>query len=134
MELNRIKFLPKANAVADVYAKATGMPIVGELMVAAAGHGGEPTPPTPETVYYIAYGCESGTETSRGTGRQTGVVEDGYQEVEILTNTVFSDLVGQKVWFDAAAAVDDGERWPLYFPKGTATDLCVGFHSEEPTV
>lgn len=40
MKLNDIKFLPKANAFSDVYAKATGMPFVGELMAAAAGNGG----------------------------------------------------------------------------------------------
>ena len=51
MKLNDIKFLPKANAVADVYAEATGMPIVGEMMVAAAGQGGNPAQPNPiETV------------------------------------------------------------------------------------
>lgn len=47
MKINDIKYLPKTNAFGDVYAKATGMPFVGEMMVAAAGNGGEPTPPTP---------------------------------------------------------------------------------------
>lgn len=42
MDINKIKFVPKANAFSDVYAKATGMPFVGEMMVAAAGNGGEP--------------------------------------------------------------------------------------------
>lgn len=41
MKLNEVKFLPATNAVADVYTKATGMPFVGEMMVAAAGNGGE---------------------------------------------------------------------------------------------
>lgn len=50
MKLNEIKFTPKSNAFADVYSKATGMPFVGEMMVAAAGNGGEPTPPTPSVV------------------------------------------------------------------------------------
>lgn len=40
MKINDIKFLPKANAFSDVYGKATGMPFVGEMMVAAAGNGG----------------------------------------------------------------------------------------------
>ena len=44
MKLNDIKFLPNANPFSDVYDKATGMPFVGEMMVAAAGNGGEPTP------------------------------------------------------------------------------------------
>lgn len=47
MDINKIKYLPKTNAFGDVYTKATGMPFVGEMMVAAAGNGGEPTPPTP---------------------------------------------------------------------------------------
>lgn len=51
MKLNDIKFLPNANAFSDVYDKATGMPFVGEMMVAAAGQESEPTPdpePDPE--------------------------------------------------------------------------------------
>lgn len=49
MKLNQVKYLPKTNAIADVYSKATGMPIVGELMAAAAGLSDEPTPePEPE--------------------------------------------------------------------------------------
>lgn len=50
MDINKIKFVPQANAFSDVYAKATGMPFVGEMMAAAAGNGGEPTPPTPSVV------------------------------------------------------------------------------------
>lgn len=51
MKLNQVKYLAKTNAIADVYAKATGMPIVGELMAAAAGQGGNPEQPNPiETV------------------------------------------------------------------------------------
>lgn len=45
MKLNDIKFVPATNAFGDVYAKATGIPFVGEMMAAAAGQGGdEPTP------------------------------------------------------------------------------------------
>lgn len=39
MDINKIKYLPKTNAFGDVYAKATGMPFVGEMMVAAAAQG-----------------------------------------------------------------------------------------------
>lgn len=56
MELNDIKFLPKANAFADVYGKATGIPFIGEMMVAAAGNGGEPVPPQPESDYLLLLG------------------------------------------------------------------------------
>jgi len=52
MKLNDVKFTPATNAVADVYTKATGMPIVGEMMVAAAGQGGEPTPTKAEAPTY----------------------------------------------------------------------------------
>ena len=47
MKMNDIKFVPATNAFADVYGKATGVPFIGEMMAAAAGNGGEPTPPTP---------------------------------------------------------------------------------------
>lgn len=56
MKLNDIKFLPNANAFSDVYDKATGMPFVGEMMVAAAGQESEPTPdpePDPEPTQLI---------------------------------------------------------------------------------
>lgn len=39
MKINEIKYLPATNAVGKVYADATGMPFVGEMMVAAAGNG-----------------------------------------------------------------------------------------------
>lgn len=62
MKINDIKFLPKANAFSDVYGKATGMPFVGEMMVAAAGQESEPTPepepdptPDPEPQYVLQY-------------------------------------------------------------------------------
>lgn len=41
MKLNEVKFLPATNAVADAYTKATGVPFIGEMMVAAAGQGSE---------------------------------------------------------------------------------------------
>lgn len=132
MKLNDVKFLPATNAVADVYTKATGMPIVGEMMVAAAGQGGEPTPPTPtQSVWYVALG-DTKQETSRGTGRQTGVVEDEMQELEILTNNNYPQLVGQMAWVSVMATVDDNQMWPMQMPKGTETGLDLLFFSEEP--
>lgn len=44
MDFKNIKLLPATNAVGQVYAEATGMPIVGEMMAAAAGQGGSPEP------------------------------------------------------------------------------------------
>ena len=37
MDYKNIKLLPATNAVGQVYAEATGMPIIGELMAVAAG-------------------------------------------------------------------------------------------------
>lgn len=39
MDINKIRFTPKANAFAEVYGKATGVPFIGELVAAAAGNG-----------------------------------------------------------------------------------------------
>lgn len=55
MDINKIKFVPKANAFAEVYGKATGVPFIGELVAAAAGNGGEPTPPTPSVVESVTF-------------------------------------------------------------------------------
>lgn len=132
MKLNDIKYLPKTNAFGDVYAKATGVPFVGEMMVAAAGNGGNDD----KTVWYVAYSDDQGThETSRGTARQTGVVDSatGMQELEIITNNKYQDLVGQKAWVSEDAKVDDGEYWEMEMPLGTASGLYVSFFSDEPT-
>ena len=135
MKLNEIHFIPKANAVADVYAKATGMPFVGEMMVAAAGQGGNSPEPV---IWYIAWqlGGPEDIETSRGTGRQTGVVDEDYgmQELEVLTNNNFPELVGQKVWVSNEAAADDRQLWQMDMPMGTPSGLYLSFYSEEPTV
>lgn len=71
MKINDIKFLPATNAVADVYAKATGMPFVGEMMVAAAGNGGEPTPPTPSVVESVTFYVEQDGDWWMLLGRVT---------------------------------------------------------------
>lgn len=131
MKMNEIKFVPKANAFADVYSKATGMPFVGEMMAAAAGNGGKDE----KTVWYVAYSDDQGThETSRGTGIQTGLVDSdtGKQELLILTNNNYPELVGQNAWVSEDAAVDDGELWKMDMPLGTPSGLYLGFFSEEP--
>lgn len=61
MKLNDIKFVPATNAFGDVYGKTTGVPFIGEMMAAAAGNGGEPTPPTPSVVESVTvYGTQDG--------------------------------------------------------------------------
>lgn len=52
MKLNEIKYLPESNAVAKVIGDATGVPFVGEMMVAAAGQESELTP-DPEPQYIL---------------------------------------------------------------------------------
>lgn len=135
MKMNEIKYLPKSNAVADVYSKATGMPFVGEMMAAAAGNGGKDE----KTVWYVAYGDKDGTvETSRGTGELTGVIEDvddGYQEGILLTNNNYPQLVGQHIWFSKDAAVDDGNVWQIFTKNGNEFvpfGVYGSFFSEEP--
>ena len=130
MKMNDIKFLPKANAFADVYSKATGVPFVGEMMVAAAGNGGNDE----KTVWYVAYYAYK--ETSRGTGELTGVIEDRYQEAILLTNNNYPKLVGQHIWISSEAAVDDGNPWPIFVKSEGQfvpyDELYGKFFSEEP--
>lgn len=126
MKFNDIKFVPKANAVADAYAKATGVPFIGEMMVAAAGN--TPTGSGDEGgggdddqshIYYVAYTRPTGsdedyTESSDGTATMTDTVENGYRSVIINTSSYSDAIVDVHVWIDADAAVDDGEYWSIY--------------------
>lgn len=106
MKLNEVKFLPATNAVADAYTKATGMPIVGEMMVAAAGNS---------TVIYnfTSFDPTGTTEYATGTAKLTGEKADSRMEIEVLTNSV-DGFVGNKYWLTDEAVADGTTLYPLY--------------------
>lgn len=82
MKINEIKYLPATNAVGKVYADATGVPFIGELMCAAAGNGGEPTPPTPSVVESVTVHTN---QTSTSDCQMYGIGESCYQLVTVIT-------------------------------------------------
>lgn len=106
MDINKIKFVPKANAFAEVYGKATGVPFVGELMCAAAGNS---------TVIYnfTSYDPTGETEYATGTAKETGEKADNRMEIEVLTNSV-EGFVGNKYWLTDEAVADGTTLYPLY--------------------
>lgn len=106
MKLNDIKFLPKTNAFGDVYAKATGMPFVGEMMAAAAGNS---------TVIYnfTSFDPTGTTEYATGTAKDTGERADNRMQIEVLTNSV-DGFVGNKYWLTDEAVADGTTLYPLY--------------------
>lgn len=106
MKLNEIKYLPATNAVGKVYADATGMPFVGEMMVAAAGN---------ETVIYnfTSFDSTGTTEYATGTAKLTSEKADSRMQIEVLTNSV-DGFVGNKYWLADDAVADGTTLYPLY--------------------
>lgn len=101
MKLNDIKFVPKANAFAEVYGKATGVPFIGEMMAAAAGNGSEPTPPTPSVVESVTIGAMDGG-LSYDIICTTILNSDWYNEYApqymLLGNIYIKDANGNDLW------------------------------------
>lgn len=106
MDINKIRFVPKANAFAEVYGKATGVPFIGEMMAAAAGN---------ETVIYnfTSFDSTGTTEYATGTAKLTGEKADNRMQIEVLTNSV-DGFVGNKYWLADDAVADGTTLYPLY--------------------
>lgn len=105
MKLNDIKFVPATNAFGDVYGKATGVPFIGEMMVAAAGNGGEPTPTGPIDNVVV----------------QTKEYDDNFEINAIVTinQTFFQEHCGTNDFFQITLKDSNGvpiEQIPEYDP------------------
>ena len=80
--------------------------------------------PEVETVVYgfISYDDENKTtEWGTGTVETTGVVEKGYTEVEVLTNSTDESFVGQKFFIISDAQTDGTTVYELFTDAGTTT-------------
>lgn len=88
---------------------------------------------TPVLYYFKSYNNEQGEELwGTGTVETTGVEENGYTEVEILTNDTESSFVGQKVFIASNASADGTTLYPLYSDAGeTALGIYVKISKNE---
>lgn len=79
----------------------------------------EPAPAT-ETYYFKSYNDDQGTELwATGTVETTGVRNNGYTEVEVLTNGADTSFVGQKFYVASDAEANGTTLYQLYSDAGT---------------
>lgn len=76
---------------------------------------------TEEGVYkFVSYNNEDQEEEwGTGTVKETGVVNEGYLEVEVLTNSTVESFVGQKFYVTSDAVTDGSVVYPLFTDAGT---------------
>ena len=73
----------------------------------------------PETYNFTSYAdAEGETEWDSGTVETTGVVTDGYTQVEVITNPEHPDFVGQKFYITSDAVTDGEHIYQLYTDAG----------------
>lgn len=74
----------------------------------------------PETYNFTSYSDSQGTtEWGTGTVETTGVVSNGYTQVQVKTNSPNQDFIGQKFFIASNAEADDTTLYPLYSDAGT---------------
>lgn len=74
----------------------------------------------PETYNFTSYSDSQGTtEWGIGTVETTGVVSNGYTQVQVKTNSPNQDFIGQKFFIASNAEADDTTLYPLYSDAGT---------------
>lgn len=92
------------------------------LVEELSGESQDDTPDEPQTSTYsfVSYDdSNKTTEWGSGTVETTGVVENGYTEVEVLTNSSDESFVGQKFFIASDAEADGVTAYPLYSDAGT---------------
>lgn len=80
-----------------------------------------------ETYYFKSYGdSEGATEWGTGTVKTTGVTNNGYSQVEVITNSPEESFIGQKFYVLSNAETDGTTLYQLYSDAGTtATGIYV---------
>lgn len=77
--------------------------------------------PQPIKKYYFkSYGDSSGEkELSKGVAKTTGVTDNGYSQIVVVSNEIFEEFVGNKYWIISTAKTD-GTLYQLYEGAGTS--------------
>ena len=106
-------------------ASATGyVDYTGTLTVSEQSHTldiiltASATPVTATTYNFISYDSAEGTnEWGQGSVETTGTINNGFTEVEVLSNTTDESFIGQKFYITSDAKTD-GTIYPLYTDAG----------------
>lgn len=73
-----------------------------------------------KTYYFLSYGDSSGSEAlSKGTAKTTGVTENGYSQIKVISNDTYEEFIGLKYWVVSNAKDDGSELYQLYTGAGT---------------
>lgn len=75
---------------------------------------------------FISYdSAEKTTKWGEGTVQETGVTQNGYTQVKVLTNDTDADFINQTVYITSDAKTD-GTAYPIYSDAGvTALNIYV---------
>ena len=64
--------------------------------------------------YFLSYGDSEGEQPlDKGTAKTTGVTDNGYSQIVVLTNEEHEDFVGLKYWCAGTRSVMLSSLWPV---------------------
>lgn len=88
---------------------------------------------TPVLYYFRSYNNAQGDELwGTGTVQTTGVENNGYTQVKILTNDTDASFINQLVYIDSTSQPDGETLYPLYSDAGeTSLDIYVKISENE---
>ena len=70
--------------------------------------------------YFLSYGDSAGEQPlDKGTAKTTGVTQNGYSQIVVLTNEEHQDFVGLKYWVVSNALPSGENLYQLYSDAGT---------------
>lgn len=70
--------------------------------------------------YFLSYGDSAGEQPlDKGTAKTTGVTNNGYSQIVVLTNEEHEEFVGLKYWVVSNALPSGEELYQLYAGAGT---------------
>ena len=77
--------------------------------------------------YFLSYGDSSGEQPlDRGTAKTTGVSDNSYSQIVVVTNDEHPDFVGNKYWVVSNALPSGEDLYQLYTGAGSgATGMYV---------
>ena len=71
--------------------------------------------------WFLSYGDSAGEEPlDKGTAKTTGVSQNNYSQIVVLTNDEHPEFVGNKYWVISNAKDDGSELYQLYSGAGTS--------------
>ena len=102
-------------------------PVLKELKDWIIAMDNEEEPAVIKKYWFLSYGDSSGEQPlDKGTAKTTGVTQNNYTQIVVLTNEEHSEFVGNKYWVVSNALPSGEDLYQLYTGAGTgATGMYV---------